>query len=66
MTFFAGQIYILVGASSEASLQLSDIISDKGTQLRNAVELAVIVAVWVLLYRHLKTVVSSNAPSNNS
>ena len=45
---------------------IADIISDKGTQLSNAVELAVIVAVWALLYRHLKTVVSSNAPSNNS
>src|SRR5208337_3919303 len=43
---------------------IADNISDKGTQLGNAVELAVIVAVWVLLYRHLKIVMSSNASSN--
>jgi hypothetical protein len=44
---------------------IADILSNKGTQFGNAVELAVILALWPLLYRHLKTVVSSkNAPSN--
>ena len=43
---------------------IADIISDKGTQLGNIVELVVIAAVWALLYRHLKIVMSPNAPSN--
>ena len=37
---------------------IADIISDKGTQLGNVVELVLIVAVWALLYRHLKIVMS--------
>jgi hypothetical protein len=43
---------------------IADNISDKGTQLGNIVELVVIAAVWALLYRHLKIVMSSNDSSN--
>ena len=42
---------------------IADIISVKGTQLGNIVELVLIAAVWALLYRHLKMVMSPNAPS---
>ena len=43
---------------------IADTISGKGTQLGTIVELVVIAAVWALLYRHLKMVMSPNAPSN--
>jgi hypothetical protein len=42
----------------------ADIISNNGTQLDNIVELGVIAAIWVLLYKHLKHIMSSNTSTS--